>query len=114
MNLHVEILADRQRGALRLLGPSTADHNFYLAGGTAVALHLGHRRSVDLDWFVESRIHDPLRLAGDLQNADIPFKVGQVARGTLYGTVHGVRVSFLEFRYPREIKTSIAAWVKDL
>jgi hypothetical protein len=100
MSVHDEILTARQRKALRLLGPRTAERDFYLAGGTAIALHLGHRRSVDFDWFLTDRIPDPLRLAGELQEEHVPFETGQFARGTLYGSVHGVRVSFLEFRYP--------------
>ena len=117
MNLHVEILADRQRGALRLLGPSTADHNFYLAGGTAVALHLGHRRSVDLDWFVESRIG--LALTDMLAWYREKFKVEEIGH-VLYALAYFDDAD--TERMPRmisrdrwrEIKTSIAAWVKDL
>ncbi|HEY0513184.1 MAG TPA: nucleotidyl transferase AbiEii/AbiGii toxin family protein [Thermoanaerobaculia bacterium] len=100
MSFHDEILTERQRKALRLLGPRTAERDFYLAGGTAIALHLGHRRSVDFDWFLTDGMTDPLRLAGEFRTEGIPFETGQVARGTLYGSVHGVRTSFLEFPYP--------------
>ncbi|MDD2714841.1 MAG: nucleotidyl transferase AbiEii/AbiGii toxin family protein [Candidatus Wallbacteria bacterium] len=31
--------------------------SFYLAGGTALALHLGHRKSVDLDFFSEKKFN---------------------------------------------------------
>jgi hypothetical protein len=100
MSLHEEILTVRQRKALRLLGPKTAQRAFYLAGGTAIALHLGHRRSVDFDWFLEGRIADPLGLAGEIRAEGVPFQSGQIARGTLYGALYDVRVSFLEFHYP--------------
>ena len=100
MSLHDEILTARQRKALHLLGPVTAERDFYLAGGTAIALHLGHRRSVDFDWFLADRISDPPRLAGEIREDGVSFETGQIARGTLYGSVLGVRVSFLEFRYP--------------
>lgn len=100
MSFHLEILTDHQQETLQLLGPIATKEGFYLAGGTAVALLLGHRQSDDFDWFLERGIPDPLGLARDLQDAGIPFVTGQIARGTLYGTVHGVRVSFLEFRYP--------------
>jgi hypothetical protein len=100
MSFHDEILTARQRKALHLLGPRTAERSFYLAGGTAIALHLGHRRSVDFDWFLSDRMADPLRLAGEIREDGVPFQTGEVARGTLYGSVHQVRVSFLEFRYP--------------
>jgi len=108
MSFHREVLSERQRKALRLLGPKTAAEGFYLAGGTAIALHLGHRRSVDLDWFLEGRIPDPLRLAREIQDGGAPFVTGQISAGTLYGTVHGVRVSFVEFRYP--LLDRVAAW----
>lgn len=100
MSFHEEILTERQREALRLLGSKTAERGFYLAGGTAIALHLGHRRSVDFDWFLSERMEDPLRLSIELQEEGVPFETGQIDRGTLYGSVYGVRVSFLEFRYP--------------
>lgn len=48
MSLHREILTERQRKVLRFLGPKSAADGFYLAGGTAIALHLGHRQSVHL------------------------------------------------------------------
>ena len=100
MSFHTEILTERQHKALRLLGPRTAPDGFYLAGGTAIALHLGHRRSVDFDWFRAAPLAEPLQLALEIRQAGIPFVTGQVARSTLYGTVYGVRVSFFEFRYP--------------
>ena len=100
MSFHDEILTVRQRKALRLLGPAAAQRDFYLAGGTAIALQLGHRRSIDFDWFLEGRLGDPLRLAGEIRDEGIPFQSGQIARGTLYGSLYDVRVSFLEFHYP--------------
>lgn len=50
MSLHPEVLGIRQKRLLSRLGPLMRDRGFYLGGGTAVALWLGHRRSVDLDW----------------------------------------------------------------
>jgi hypothetical protein len=97
---HPKILAARQQRVLADLGPLLSRRGFYLAGGTAVALHLGHRRSVDLDWFTAEAIPDPMRLAGDLRGQGIAFVTGQVAPGTLHGSVHGLRLSFLEYRYP--------------
>ena len=36
---------------LRLLGQASLLRDFYLAGGTALALRLGHRYSIDLNFF---------------------------------------------------------------
>ena len=100
MTWHREILGLRQLRVLAQLGPWLAHQGFYLAGGTAVALHLGHRRSVDLDWFTRAGIAEPLRLAQELREQRVPFVVRQVAPGTLHGSVRGVRVSLLGYRYP--------------
>ena len=99
MSIHAEILKPRQREVLRSLGPAADRNGFYLGGGTAVALHLGHRHSIDFDWFRQSLLEDPLELARDLQDEGIPFVTGWTRPTTLYGTVRGVRVSFFRFRY---------------
>jgi hypothetical protein len=100
MTIHLETISEEQREAIGLLAPLLTSRQIYLAGGTSVALQLGHRRSVDLDWFSVQPIGDPMALAHDLKSADIPFETGSVGRGTLHGQVLGVRVSLLEFRYP--------------
>ncbi len=44
-------LAEEQRRALDRLSEAPGLPDFYLAGGTAIAIHCGHRRSLDLDLF---------------------------------------------------------------
>jgi hypothetical protein len=48
---HWEALTPETRHALDLVAPLPFVRRFYLAGGTGLALHLGHRFSVDLDFF---------------------------------------------------------------
>lgn len=43
------IIPDMQQIAVRL--QAVLDESWYLAGGTALALQIGHRSSVDLDYF---------------------------------------------------------------
>jgi hypothetical protein len=40
-----------QRAALARLSPLAGELGLHLVGGTAIAVHLGHRRSLDLDLF---------------------------------------------------------------
>ena len=47
--MHPGILDDRQKSCLSLLAKFSA--NFCLVGGTAIAYHLGHRRSIDFNLF---------------------------------------------------------------
>ena len=100
MKFHADILTAVQKKALRRLGPFALREGFYLGGGTAVALQLGHRRSIDFDWFTSAHLADPLRLAASLGQEKIPFLTGQIERGTLYGSVYRVRVSFFDYAYP--------------
>lgn len=100
MSPHPEVMPPVQQQVLRSVGPVASELGLYLAGGTAVAIHLGHRESIDLDFFTERPIGDPLLLAAAIRNTGISLEVTSVAKGTLHGTVDGVRVSFLEYPYP--------------
>jgi Nucleotidyl transferase AbiEii toxin, Type IV TA system len=93
-------MSSAQQAVLRRLGPVAAHRGFYLAGGTAVALRLGHRRSLDLDWFTGDPLADPQALAGILRQEGVPLRVLSTDAGTLHVEVDGVRLSFLEYRYP--------------
>jgi Nucleotidyl transferase AbiEii toxin, Type IV TA system len=108
VSFHPHVLGALQQKVLRQLGPLMDTQRFYLGGGTALAIHLGHRRSVDFDWFTREYIADPLHLARDLNDQDIAFVTGNIERGTLHGSVSGVQVSFLEYRYP--LLQSLVAW----
>ena len=47
--MHKEILSKYQIELLPLL--KQFKREYYLVGGTAIALHIGHRRSIDFDLF---------------------------------------------------------------
>lgn len=93
-------LPPRQWNALRLLSPIALREGFYLAGGTALALRLGHRRSIDLDWFTEAPIPDPEALASSISSAGIALEVCDTGPGTLHARLDTVALSFLSYRYP--------------
>jgi predicted nucleotidyltransferase component of viral defense system len=99
MSFHPEILQGLQAQVLRQLSTFASLRQFYLGGGTALAVHLGHRYSIDFDWFTQEKIADPLLLAQDLRDAGFSFTTGSVERGTLHGMIEGVRVSFMEYHY---------------
>jgi predicted nucleotidyltransferase component of viral defense system len=100
LTFHLDALSEDLQAVLREMGPFMSERGLYLGGGTALAIYLGHRVSVDLDWFTENPLPDPLIFAQELKDHGIPVVVSQVDRGTLHGTVRGIRVSFLEYRYP--------------
>ena len=70
---------------------------FYLAGGTALALQLGHRISIDLDFFTEdhfstSDLVEKLKDVGQL-------KIDDQSEHTLNGSIDGVKISFFRYQY---------------
>jgi len=52
MKIHWNILDEKRISILPLLA-KVAEGGFYLAGGTGLALSLGHRDSIDFDFFIE-------------------------------------------------------------
>lgn len=53
--MHKEILSKKQLEFLAFLKNFSQD--FFLVGGTAIALHIGHRRSIDFDLFTFNQIN---------------------------------------------------------
>ncbi len=72
--------------------------DFYMAGGSALALYLGHRWSEDLDFFI-NREFDTFQLAGVLAVEEGFILTGQEP-GTLHCFINNVKVSFLHYPYP--------------
>lgn len=84
------VLRDLQEGAVRA--------GFALAGGTSLALRLGHRVSVDLDFFTTEPF-EPAGLASELGFG--PESILGQAAGTLQIRVADVKVEFLRHAYPK-------------
>lgn len=70
----------------------------YLAGGTACALQVGHRISVDLDFFTPEEF-DTKELVKSLQKIG-KFKVIQRNWGTVSGQMEGIKFSIFVYKYP--------------
>lgn len=71
---------------------------FYLFGGTALALRIGHRKSVDLDLFSNFSF-DTDQLLESL-SFDFQFNLFFSANNTLKGSINQVQVDILAHRYP--------------
>jgi hypothetical protein len=83
---------------LAALNPSGLLKGFYLAGGTAAALHMGHRKSEDFDFF-SAQEFDPAYLTMQLSQL-CQFQVSSSGEGTLHGFSNDIRLSFLRYTYP--------------
>jgi hypothetical protein len=95
--MHNNILTDEQRKLLPLI--KTFSKDYYLVGGTAIALHIGHRRSIDFDLFT----------GNDIKRRSIRNRIekdGFAIESVLYEAfdqlhviVNSVKITFFSFPY---------------
>ena len=76
---------------------------FYLVGGTAIALYLGHRRSIDFDLFKFNPLK-PKKIIETISGFNYHYIVTRRVTEQLNVTVHDVKFTF--FQYPFEINAS--------
>ena len=98
---HWEILDDQRILLLRSLqGDLSLPKGFYMAGGTALSLQLGLRKSNDFDFFIKEPC-DFFSLSEEIQNAyREKAKVDYLDSSTWNGTIDGVKVSFFQYKRP--------------
>jgi hypothetical protein len=72
--------------------------DFFLVGGTALSLQIGHRRSIDLDLFT-IKDFDENALLGEVEEK-YNFYTDFQSRNTLKGQIDGVKVDFISHKYP--------------
>lgn len=95
---YLQILNDRQLDLIKSL--DFLGGEVYLAGGTGLALQLGHRTSLDFDFYSKVRF-DPQLLAASFQEKSKDLKINSIVKDTLILTVDGV--SFSLFYYPYKL-----------
>ncbi len=96
--MYYDILDKKRLTILPTLKPLKAD--FYLAGGTALALQLGHRDSIDFDFFC----FDSFDTASLYERLRIIFSSHKILKtqeekNTLGLLVDGVKMSFMTYQY---------------
>lgn len=96
--MFINVLSPAARQNLATIANTALAPRFYLAGGTAAALHLGHRLSYDLDFFTPER-----SFPADLPRRELGHRgelaVTQEDASTFLGTFNGVRISFFIYPY---------------
>ena len=98
---HKEILNSKQIELLPLI--SEFKQEYYLVGGTAIALYLGHRRSIDFDLFKFTSLNRKKNLE-KVQSSGFPSIVTWNVTDQMNMVVNDVKVTF--FQYPFQIKAN--------
>ncbi len=97
MNFNFKNIPFKTRVLLEKLSVQDFIKNFYLAGGTGLALFLNHRVSIDLDFFSENDFYIP-NLIKNLKKLG-RFQGLKSAEGTVIGSLDGIKISFFALPY---------------
>ncbi len=91
------LLPDTLR-AIQLISGIPEIKDAYLAGGTALALQLGHRISVDLDFFTQHLFNEEILSA---KLSSLPeFTQDATAKWTILGKINQTKFSMFYYKYP--------------
>ncbi len=96
--MHKEILSEKQLELIPLVKRFIRE--YYLAGGTAIALHIGHRRSIDFDLFKYNMLK-PKNIITEISSSPYPYKITRRVTEQMNVTIHDVKFTF--FQYPFQI-----------
>lgn len=91
--MFTEVLPPETLKAVRCIAPKIP--GFYLAGGTGLALQIGHRLSNDLDFFTPNDM-----VPEHLIDAIHPTRILLVQKGTLHCEWNRVKLSFFQYGPP--------------
>ena len=107
-NIHSEIFNEAQ---LELL-PYIKDfkRTFYMVGGTAVALHIGHRRSIDFDLFTDTKLNKS-RIKAKLNS--IPFDQKPIFEDfdQMHLLISKVKFTFFSYPYPISHPITVGSFI---
>lgn len=104
--LHIQTLLDTTRKLIDIVRTVKPDFlsAFYLSGGSALALQIGHRISEDLDFFTQGDFNG-LKYQQELQHIG-PLKNLEIDRTSLNTFINGVKIQLLHYPY-RLLETPI-------
>jgi hypothetical protein len=96
--LHTQTVEPSTLELLRSLQRRDYLKGFNLVGGTAFALYLGHRTSIDIELF-SNLSFEPAQLI-ELIQQDYSLQLYSTAPNTLRGSIQNVNVDIIAHRYP--------------
>lgn len=97
--MYLECLPGEGQKVLKKLKSLVNTHEFILAGGTALALQIGHRLSVDLDFFTAKPFSTD-KLFQKMKKLKLEPEILQEEEGTLVVVIEKTKVSMMRYDYP--------------
>ncbi|MFA6404407.1 MAG: nucleotidyl transferase AbiEii/AbiGii toxin family protein [Candidatus Paceibacterota bacterium] len=100
LNLHWEVLPKPTKKALDFLSTQEwlEKSNWYLAGGTALALQTGHRTSVDLDFFTTQGSFELVEVTDHFKD-NKNWIIDREKVGTIFAKLYDAKTSFIAYPF---------------
>jgi len=98
LKIYENAIPKTTRALFELLNNEIKSQKFYLAGGSGLALQIGHRISEDLDFFTS--IHFKPNILARYLNSTFTYQEILVSSDTLYCNLNQVKVSFIYYGVP--------------
>ena len=105
--MYLEIFTDKQSELAAYL--KVFKRTFYLVGGTAIALHLGHRRSIDFDLFRYKKL-DKLSVKRKLKEFPFSQELFFEDYDQMHWVINDVKVTFFSYPYQIEHKINVESF----
>lgn len=112
MSLHVQVVSPELWSVLQRLMFAPLLKDFFLVGGTALALKYGHRISVDLDLFTDTSF-DAVKLS-EFLSKDHGLTQFSVEENTIMGVIDGVKIDCMAHRYPMVVGVQLTEDIRLL
>lgn len=93
-----EVINSEEEKVLKRIVADLPVDESYLAGGTGLALLLGHRKSIDFDWFTPAEF-EPAELENKLASIGTLMVLKSKA-GTFHALLDQIRITWLHYPYP--------------
>lgn len=90
---------DKNRQDLLIKLSFLKEQGFYMAGGTALALQIGHRESIDFDFYNEKEFNAN-NLVSEIKKFSKSLEIEIPDTYSVMGQVNGVKLSFFKYEYP--------------
>lgn len=107
--MHKEILSDDQIELLPLV--KLFIREYYLVGGTAIGLHLGHRRSIDFDLFKSTTLK-PENIISKISALRYPYTITRRVTEQMNVTIHDVKFTFYEYPFKIDAKCKFKDYLR--
>ncbi len=107
--MHLDILNNNQKELFTLL--SLFKREYYLVGGTAIALQIGHRESIDFDLFKDKEIRKK-DVFNKINQSKFKYTTTLAKYDQINFIIHEVKLTFFQFPYQIETSKEIKGIIK--